>query len=45
MIQASNPGRDWRFVSQNVQTRPRVYPAFYSMDTGGSFPGGKAAGT
>jgi len=44
MIQASNPSRGWRFVFQNVQTSPRVYPAFYSMDTGGSFPDGKAAG-
>ena len=43
-----NPGfKSWHGLEicfQNVQTNPRVYPAFYSMDTGGSFPGAKAAG-
>jgi hypothetical protein len=28
-----------------VQTGSGVHPASYTMDTGGSFPGGKAAGT
>jgi hypothetical protein len=41
-IQALYPGRGWRFVFQNVQASSRAYPAFYSIDDLGFFPGGKA---
>jgi hypothetical protein len=32
------------FPSPNRQTGSEVHPTFYPMGTGGSFPGGKAAG-
>jgi hypothetical protein len=32
------------FSSPIVQTSSEVHPTFYPMGTGGSFPGGKAAG-
>jgi hypothetical protein len=40
---SSSPGRVTNFLHV-VQTGSGVHPSSYPMDTGGSFPGGKAAG-
>jgi hypothetical protein len=38
-------GRGKSFSSLfSIQTDPGAHPAFYPMDNGSSFPGGKAAG-
>jgi hypothetical protein len=39
------PGMVRFFLLHSVPTSYGVQPASYSMDKGGSFPGGKAAGT
>jgi len=44
-IGGSSPSRDWEFFLHHcVQTGFGAYPAFCTMGTSGSFPGGKAAG-
>jgi hypothetical protein len=41
-----DPSRNKRFFSSpNIQTDSRLNPASYSMGTGGSFSGNKAAGS
>jgi hypothetical protein len=40
-----NPGGGWGFfLRHRVQTGSEAHPDSYPMGTGGSFPGGKAAG-
>jgi hypothetical protein len=42
---ATDYGIDDRGAAVRVQTGSEAHPTFYPMGTGGSFPGGKAAGT
>jgi hypothetical protein len=45
-VRGSIPGRDYILsLCHRVQTDPVAQPASYPRGTGGSFPGGKAAGT